>query len=97
MQGSGLIYFIFVFKAWAIYETPYIYLLISLAFLYFFFFICSLQSSAIAEFEKGVIVSESQNYARLLMETPANHMTPSIFASNVAEKFKNSQVKVIIR
>lgn len=57
----------------------------------------SIPSSVLEDFEKGCILAECQNFARLLMETPANHMTPSIFASTVEEKFKNSQVQVIVR
>lgn len=57
----------------------------------------NMQPSTEESFEKGRILAESQNFARLLMETPANHMTPSIFASTVAEKFKDSQVKVVVR
>ncbi|KAJ2744806.1 hypothetical protein GGI20_002659 [Coemansia sp. BCRC 34301] len=36
-----------------------------------------------AEWEAGQIYAEAQNYARELMATPANHMTPAIFAARV--------------
>lgn len=62
--------------------------------MYLFF---SIPPNIVSDFEKGVILAESQNFARVLMETPANHMTPTIFANTVADRFKNSQVKVIIR
>uniref|UniRef100_A0A673A9Z7 Cytosol aminopeptidase n=1 Tax=Sphaeramia orbicularis TaxID=375764 RepID=A0A673A9Z7_9TELE len=39
-----------------------------------------------AGWEKGVLYAEGQNLARLLMEAPANHITPTAFASIIEEK-----------
>lgn len=36
---------------------------------------------------KGAISAEAQNFCKLLMETPANLMTPTIFCETVKEKF----------
>ncbi|KAF0037231.1 cytosol aminopeptidase [Scophthalmus maximus] len=36
--------------------------------------------------EKGVVYAEGQNLARLLMEAPANHITPTAFANTIEEK-----------
>ncbi|KAI8871564.1 hypothetical protein GQ42DRAFT_161926 [Ramicandelaber brevisporus] len=52
----------------------------------------SSSSSTSGSFEKlgwntGVIYAGAQNWARMLADTPANHMTPSIFANTVQEKF----------
>uniref|UniRef100_A0A182IJ40 Cytosol aminopeptidase n=1 Tax=Anopheles atroparvus TaxID=41427 RepID=A0A182IJ40_ANOAO len=48
------------------------------------------------EWNRGVIIAEAQNWARLLMETPANHMTPSIFAANVSERLSAAGVEVLV-
>ncbi|XP_041369957.1 cytosol aminopeptidase-like isoform X2 [Gigantopelta aegis] len=42
--------------------------------------------SATEGWRQGTVQAEGQNFARLLMETPANHMTPTIFANRVLEK-----------
>ncbi|CAJ1052542.1 cytosol aminopeptidase [Xyrichtys novacula] len=39
-----------------------------------------------AGWEKGVMYAEGQNLARLLMEAPANHVTPTTFANTIEEK-----------
>uniref|UniRef100_UPI00358E6517 cytosol aminopeptidase isoform X2 n=1 Tax=Myxine glutinosa TaxID=7769 RepID=UPI00358E6517 len=60
----------------------------------------SLLGSAGADaWQKGILLAEGQNLARLLMEAPANHMTPSIFSERIQEKLKvaNDQVKVYAR
>lgn len=36
--------------------------------------------------ERGVVYAEGQNLARLLMEAPANHITPTAFANTIEEK-----------
>lgn len=49
---------------------------------------------------KGKIYGETQNFARLLMETPANLMTPEIFASTISEKVKEwnlENVELVVR
>jgi cytosol aminopeptidase len=38
-------------------------------------------------FKKGVIYAEAQNLCKLLMETPANLLTPSIFCETMQKKY----------
>lgn len=45
-------------------------------------------STATADWERGKILADFQNFARLLEETPANLMTPTIFCQKVVEKAK---------
>ncbi|KAG0227221.1 cytosol aminopeptidase family, catalytic domain-containing protein [Mortierella sp. GBAus27b] len=40
----------------------------------------SLSPNEVQSFEDGLVQAQAQNLARTLMETPANHMTPTIFA-----------------
>lgn len=54
-------------------------------------------STATSDWERGVITATSQNIARKLMETPANHLTPSIFCSKAQEILEKTGVKVQIR
>ncbi|CAN7941264.1 unnamed protein product, partial [Ixodes hexagonus] len=49
-----------------------------------------------ADRQRGLTKSEAQNFARWLMETPANHMTPTRFAAAAASLEKKG-VKVIPR
>lgn len=46
--------------------------------------------------EKGVLYAEGQNLARLLMEAPANHITPTAFANTVEDKLLPHAEKVTI-
>ena len=46
------------------------------------------------EWNLGKQLANSQNWARFLMESPANLMTPRIFAENVIQKLKN-RVEVV--
>lgn len=39
------------------------------------------------EFKRGLIYGEAQNLCKLLMETPANLLTPTIFADTMKEKY----------
>ncbi|XP_058445653.1 cytosol aminopeptidase-like isoform X2 [Malaya genurostris] len=48
------------------------------------------------EWGRGLIVANAQNWARLLMETPANLMTPTIFSENVKSKMASLRVDVVI-
>ncbi|KAJ2721939.1 hypothetical protein GGI07_003643 [Coemansia sp. Benny D115] len=51
----------------------------------------------VSEWTKGQIFAEAQNWARDLMNTPANHMTPQIFAEEVKKEvgaLNNVQVNV---
>ncbi|XP_072240952.1 cytosol aminopeptidase [Leuresthes tenuis] len=47
--------------------------------------------------EKGVLYAEGQNLARLLMEAPANHVTPTAFANTIEEKLAPHAERVIIK
>ena len=47
--------------------------------------------------EKGVTYAEGQNLARLLMEAPANHITPTAFANTIEEKLAPHAERVIIK
>lgn len=54
-------------------------------------------ASADAEgWEKGITYAEGQNLARLLMEAPANHMTPTAFANIIEEKLAPHAERVTI-
>lgn len=53
-------------------------------------------SADFACWEKGVMYAEGQNLARLLMEAPANHITPTAFANTVEEKLSLHGEKVTI-
>ncbi|XP_061586846.1 cytosol aminopeptidase [Cololabis saira] len=46
--------------------------------------------------EKGVHYAEGQNLARLLMEAPANHMTPTAFANIIEERLAPHAQRVTI-
>lgn len=41
------------------------------------------------EWKKGAVYAEAQNFCKILMDTPANHMTPTVFCQTVQEKFAN--------
>lgn len=43
-------------------------------------------SADLAGWEKGILYGEGQNLARLLMEAPANHITPTVFADTIEQK-----------
>lgn len=44
------------------------------------------RSTDTAGWNKGVLYGEGQNLARFLMEAPANHITPTVFANTIEEK-----------
>lgn len=46
--------------------------------------------SSSADWNLGKILANSQNWARTLSNTPANHMTPTIFAENVSKNMAKS-------
>lgn len=54
-------------------------------------------STDIPTWEKGVLYAEGQNLARLLMETPANHLTPTIFANTIEEKVAPHAERLIVK
>ncbi|KAK6324351.1 hypothetical protein J4Q44_G00036930 [Coregonus suidteri] len=43
-------------------------------------------SGCVSGWEKGVLYGEGQNLARYLMEAPANHVTPSVFADTITHR-----------
>ncbi|KAJ8000433.1 hypothetical protein DPEC_G00180080 [Dallia pectoralis] len=43
-------------------------------------------SGCVSSWQKGVLYGEGQNLARYLMEAPANHMTPSVFADIITQR-----------
>nr|XP_057930519.1 cytosol aminopeptidase [Doryrhamphus excisus] len=45
---------------------------------------------------KGVLYAEGQNLARLLMEAPANHITPTAFANTIQEKLVQHGNRVVV-
>lgn len=55
------------------------------------------ESQEKCKWDRGLIKAESQNLARRLMETPANKMTPTIFANTAKEQLSKHGVQVEIR
>ncbi|KAM9818888.1 cytosol aminopeptidase [Syngnathus typhle] len=53
-------------------------------------------SSDVAAWEKGVLYAEGQNLARLLMEAPANHITPTVFAKTIEERLAQYGDRVVV-
>lgn len=50
-----------------------------------------------SEWETGMVLATAQNWARHLMEMPANWMTPRIFADTVLEQFNGAEnVKILV-
>lgn len=54
------------------------------------------ESKATEEWHRGEILAELQNFARVLMETPANLMTPTIFCKQIKERAKGLPIDVQI-
>ena len=54
-------------------------------------------SSNSESWETGKTMAEGQNLARRLMETPANHMTPTLFADVASEALSKAGAQVIVR
>ena len=55
-------------------------------------------SSIKHDWEEGCSLGEGQNFARELMETPANLLTPRLFIEKVAERLSRlSSIEVIVR
>lgn len=46
------------------------------------------------DWNTGFVLANTQNWSRTLMDTPANLMTPTIFAQNVKEKLNSLKVNV---
>ncbi|KAL2097440.1 hypothetical protein ACEWY4_006647 [Coilia grayii] len=53
-------------------------------------------STDLAAWEKGVAYGEGQNLARWLMESPANHVTPTVFADTIEQKLASHSDRVVI-
>uniref|UniRef100_A0AAY4ABX6 Cytosol aminopeptidase n=1 Tax=Denticeps clupeoides TaxID=299321 RepID=A0AAY4ABX6_9TELE len=53
-------------------------------------------SSDLAAWEKGVVYAEGQNLARWLMEAPANHVTPTVFADTIEQKLAPHSNRVTV-
>lgn len=62
---------------------------------YLFCFVC-IASSDMDGWRKGVVYAEGQNLARLLMEAPANYITPTAFANTIEEKLAAHAERVSI-
>lgn len=55
-------------------------------------------SSIKRDWKEGCILGEGQNFARKLMETPANLLTPRLFTEKVTERLSRVQsIEVIVR
>lgn len=54
-------------------------------------------SADLDAWKKGVVYAESQNLARFLMEAPANHITPTVFANTIEEKVAPHAERVTVR
>lgn len=50
----------------------------------------------VAGWERGVAYAEGQNLARYLMEAPANHMTPTTFASTIEDRISSRALPVTV-
>lgn len=53
-------------------------------------------SADLAGWETGIRYAEGQNLARLLMEAPANHITPTVFANTIEEKLTPHAERVTV-
>lgn len=49
-----------------------------------------------AAWQKGVLYGDGQNLARQLMEAPANHITPTVFANTIEQKLSPFAHKVAV-
>ncbi|XP_041642224.1 cytosol aminopeptidase [Cheilinus undulatus] len=55
------------------------------------------ESADSASWVKGFTYAEGQNLARLLMEAPANHITPTVFANTIEEKLSPHAERVTVK
>ena len=58
--------------------------------------LCVFASDDVAGWEKGILYGEGQNLARLLMEGPANLITPTAFADTIEEKLAPYSERVTV-
>ena len=49
------------------------------------------------EWVHGLRLGNAQNFARELMECPANHLTPSLFVAEVLKQMENLPVEITSR
>ena len=59
-------------------------------------YLCVFTSDDKAGWEKGILYGEGQNLARLLMEGPANLITPTFFAETIEEKLAPYSERVTV-
>ena len=52
----------------------------------YFINLYSSDSTLVSKWSRGCILGSAQNFARELMESPANHMTPTMFVEAVSNK-----------
>ena len=50
-----------------------------------------------AEWKRGCLLGGAQNLAKELMEFPANHLTPRLFAEQVINHMQGLPVEIIVR
>jgi len=50
-----------------------------------------------ADWQHGLRQGNAQNFARELMECPANHLTPTLFVEEVTRQFEGLPVKIVAR
>lgn len=63
----------------------------------FKFKVKNLISAFSQEWDYGLTLANSQNYARTLMETPANQLTPTIFAEKILSEFSKLNINIKAR
>ncbi len=73
--------------------APYTHPNNSVSLMSAFLFLCSVDSAA---WQKGVLYGDGQNLARQLMEAPANHITPTVFANTIEQKLSPFAHKVAV-
>ena len=50
------------------------------------FVLCSSDHKEKGEWSRGHTLAMAQNFARTLMDTPSNHMTPTMFVDTVSQR-----------
>ena len=50
-----------------------------------------------SEWKRGCLLGGAQNLAKELMEFPANHLTPRLFAEQVINHMQGLPVEIIVR
>ncbi|KAF9362499.1 bleomycin hydrolase [Mortierella sp. NVP85] len=62
----------------------------------------SLSPNEVQSFEHGLIQAKAQNLARILMETPSNHMTPTLFVERATKELEklnldSQKLEILVR